>query len=160
MTPYLFLIVVEGLLSLIKDSTNEGKLQGFAATRNGPKVTNLFFADDCLIFCRANSRDCKELLSILRNYGQASGQEINVGKSSILYNKNTRDREKQITMKILGIHGSLAQEKYLGLPLLFGRSKKRELRSIKKKVWARIYSWRGRLLSQAGRAIKIQAVRQ
>ena len=55
---------------------------------------------------------------------------------------------------------SLNQEKYLGLPLLFGRSKGRELMSIKEKVWAKIHSWKGRLLFQAGRAIMIQAVGQ
>ena len=94
LSPYLFLIAVEGLLSLIKDSAKKGKLQGYAAARNGPKVTNLFFADDCLIFCRAQNSDCRELMSILRTYGKASGQEINVGKSSILYSKNTRERDK------------------------------------------------------------------
>ena len=51
LSPYLFFIAAEGFLSLIKDSAKEGKLQGFVATRNGPKVMNLFFADDCLIFC-------------------------------------------------------------------------------------------------------------
>ena len=63
-------------------------------------------------------------------------------------------------MQILGIQRSLDEEKYLGLPLLFGRSKGRELRSIKDRIWAKINSWKGRLLSQAGRAVMIQAVGQ
>ena len=159
-SPYLFLVAVEGLLNLIKNSVNEGKMKGFVAARNGPKVSNLFFADDCFIFCRAESNDCRELIAILRSYGRASGQEINVGKSSILYGKNIRDIARQSTMQILGIQRSLDQEKYLSLPFLSGRSKGKELRSIKERVWAKIQSWKERLLSQVGRAVMIQAVGQ
>ena len=37
-------------------------------------------------------------------------------------------------MNALNIHRPLDDDSYLGLPLLFGRSKARELRVIKKKV--------------------------
>ena len=107
MSSYLLLIAAKGLLSLIKSSVNEGRMKGFVAARNGPEVSNLFFADDCFIFCRAESNDCRELMAILRSYGRASGQEINVGKSSILYGKNIRDIARQSTMQILGIQRSL-----------------------------------------------------
>ena len=46
------------------------------------------------------------------------------------------------------------------LPLLFGRSKAKELRSIKERLWFRIHGRGGRLLSNAGRAVMIQAMGQ
>ena len=44
--------------------------------------------------------------------------------------KRTRKKAKDI----LGIYRKMEHDSYLGLPLLFGRSKARELRVIKKKV--------------------------
>ena len=62
-------------------------------------------------------------------------------------------------MEIFGIQRALDQDHYLGLPLLFGRSKAKELRSIKE-VCSKMQNWKGRLLSQAERAIMIQVVGQ
>ena len=90
-------------MSLIRKSTSDGVMQGFAVGKDSPRVSNLFFADDCLIFCLAKSGDCRELMDILKRYGRASGQEINASKSGILYSKNTREEDKNSTMEILGI---------------------------------------------------------
>ena len=54
----------------------------------------------------------------------------------------------------------MEHESYLGLPMLFGRSKAHELRYIREKLWSRNRGWNGRLLSQAGRATMIQAIGQ
>ena len=44
--------------------------------------------------------------------------------------------------------------------MLIGRSKCREFRTIKEKIWSLIKGWGGRLLSRYGKAIMIQAVAQ
>ena len=44
--------------------------------------------------------------------------------------------------------------------MLFGRSKAKELRNIKKRLWLRIQGWNVRLLSQAGMETMIQAIGQ
>ena len=54
----------------------------------------------------------------------------------------------------------MEQDFYLGLPILFGKSKAREFRTIEERLGARIRQWSGRLLSLAGRAIMIQAIVQ
>ena len=55
---------------------------------------------------------------------------------------------------------SMEQDFYLGLPILFGRGKAKEFRNIKERLGARIQQWSGRLLSQAGRVVMIQAISQ
>ena len=36
-----------------------------------------FFADDSLLFCKANIQECQNLIDILQLYEAASGQKIN-----------------------------------------------------------------------------------
>lgn len=66
MSPYLFLLCIEGLSTLIKKAVEEGKMGGIAVSRGGPKLSHLFFADDSLIFCKASMEECNELQKILQ----------------------------------------------------------------------------------------------
>lgn len=49
-------------------------------------------------------------------------------------------------------------EKYLGLPPLVGRGKKKAFKCIKEQVGKKIAGWKGNMLSNAGREILIKAV--
>ena len=131
-----------------------------STTKGGPKIAHIFFTDDSLFFHRAKENECKELLRILALYKRVSSQEVNVGKFGIWFSKKTSEEDRRSTREILGIQRSMEQDRYLGLPLLFGRYKAKEFRSIKERIRTKIYGWKGRLLSQAGRAVLIQAMGQ
>ena len=51
-------------------------------------------------------------------------------------------------------------EKYLGLPTLVGRAKKRSFIYLKERVWKKLQGWKEKLLSIAGREVLIKAVIQ
>ena len=51
-------------------------------------------------------------------------------------------------------------EKYLGLPLLVGKGKRKAFNRTKDQVGRKITSWKGKLLSNGGREILIKAVAQ
>ena len=51
-------------------------------------------------------------------------------------------------------------EKYLGLPPLIGKGKRKAFNGIKDQVGRHIAGWKGRLLSNAGREVLIKAVAQ
>ena len=51
LSPYLFLICVKGLSTLLKKTVDDSLLKGLAACQRGPKISYLFFAEDSLIFC-------------------------------------------------------------------------------------------------------------
>jgi hypothetical protein len=61
---------------------------------------------------------------------------------------------------ILSIGVEAKSERYLGLPISVGKSKKRTSDYIKKKIWNRIQGWQEKLLSKAGKEILIKAVAQ
>lgn len=63
-------------------------------------------------------------------------------------------------MGILGVSVALEDSKYLGLPSLVGRSKKKVFGFIKDKVWERIQGWKSKPISRAGKLVLIKNVAQ
>jgi hypothetical protein len=60
----------------------------------------LFFADDSILFCRANLREWRCIQDLLDTYKMALGQKINKEKSLIFFSKNTKQE----------VRGALLQE--------------------------------------------------
>lgn len=65
LSPYLFLLVIEGLHGLLKKAKAEGSIRGVPFCQSGPQISHLLFADDSLIFCRASISECQKIQSIL-----------------------------------------------------------------------------------------------
>jgi hypothetical protein len=155
LSPYLFILVAEGLTALIHQVVHRGDIHGVRICRGAPEVSHLLFADDCFLFCRANVAEVNQLLSILHTYEQASGQEINLSKSEVFISRNMSQAEQEDLAGILGVRHVLGTGIYLGLPSMIGRNKKAIFSYIKDRIWKKINSWRGRALSKAGKEIMI-----
>ena len=54
LSPFLFLLCMEGLHGLITKAIRAKEINGFSLCKRGPKLIHLFFADDSLLFCKAN----------------------------------------------------------------------------------------------------------
>ena len=160
LSPFLFLLCTEGLHGLIKDVARVGDLRGFSLCNRGPKLTHLFFADDSLLFCRANLDECSNILKLLGVYEQSSGQKINKEKTALFFSKSTPQATKDSIKGLLGVQEIMFYDKYLGLPSLVGRGKKASFNYIKERVWRKFQGWEGKLLSQARRKVLIKAVIQ
>lgn len=104
---------------------------------------------------RATASDAQELKRILEVYERASGQVINRDKSSIMFSPNTSHQVRNSMVSDLSIGFEARSERYLGLPVSVGKSKKRSFEYIKKKIWSRIQGWQEKLLSKAGTEGKI-----
>ena len=76
---------------MLCDATAQGDIYGFSICRNDPKLTHLFFADDCLIFCRSTLEECHKIQELLGYYEVASGQVINKEKTTFFFSKNTEE---------------------------------------------------------------------
>ncbi|KAL6202259.1 hypothetical protein ACLB2K_025971 [Fragaria x ananassa] len=75
-SPYLFLLCVKGLSALIADEVSKGVWHGLRVCEGAPTISNLFFADDSLLYARAFLQDCALVRQILKVYEEASGQQI------------------------------------------------------------------------------------
>lgn len=65
LSPYLFIIVADAFSRMIQNKVQEKKLHGAKASRNGPVISHLLFADDSLLFARANRQECSIVVDIL-----------------------------------------------------------------------------------------------
>lgn len=140
LSPYLFILVVEGFTALIKSFERRGLFHGILVAKNAPRISHLLFVDDSFISFRANQEEsqcCKETLKIYEN---ASGQVINFEKSSIFFSSNVKEQVRESVGDTLGVRRVGNSGNYLGLPSLIGRNKKEILEFIKGKIINRIQS--------------------
>ena len=93
LSPYLFLLCAEGFTALLAKVELEGRITGVSICRGAPRVTNLLFADDSLLFCQATPKEREVVAKILQTYERASSQSINRGKSSAFFGNNTTNTE-------------------------------------------------------------------
>ena len=137
-----------------------GEIQGFSLCRNGPKLTHLFLADDCLIFCRSTLDECNKIQELLDYYETTSGQVINKEKTTLCFSRKTDEVTSEAIKVALDVPTIRHYEKYLGLPSFIGRNRTACFTQIKERIWGRMQGWKEKLLSQAGREIMIKVVVQ
>ena len=110
------LLCAEGFSSLLHKAETDGRIKGVKICPRAPSISHLLFADDSLIFIRANKENALHLQGILHLYELCSGQIINKDKSTVLFSKNTSNQHKEEVMHELQITKETMNEKYLGLP--------------------------------------------
>lgn len=160
LSPYLFIICAEGLSALIRRYERSGRIQGCRIARGAPVVSHMFFADDSYLFCKANEEGARNILELLRCFQEASGQQVNLNKSSVFFSANTSVTTRLGVCSVLGMTEAGADSTYLGLPSILGRNKSVVSGYIKEKMRQKIQSWEGKYISKAGKELLIKTVAQ
>ncbi|XP_004301440.1 PREDICTED: putative ribonuclease H protein At1g65750-like [Fragaria vesca subsp. vesca] len=158
LSPYLFLIISEVLSVRLTRAVQDKSLLGIKLCRRGPTLSHMFFADDALFFLKATLGNVCRLMEIFKEYCKASGQLINGEKSSAYFSPNTPDQMSRLLGELMGFAEVEDPGKYLGLPTLWGRSKKEAVGYIVDRVQRKLVGWKQRSLSWAGKEILIKSV--
>ena len=95
-SPMVFVIVMEALGRMISATVNEGLLFGFSmGTENGGGIAipHLLFADDTLIFCKADSNHLRHLqyFDFSYSFEVVSGLKVNLAKLELVPVGNVDD---------------------------------------------------------------------
>lgn len=147
MSPYLFLLVAEGLCGLLLDVEQHCQLEGVQVCRDAPMVSHLFVADDSLIHMKANIQNATCLKNILEKYCMASGQLVSEPKCSIYFSPNTVVETRVDVCTCLNIMVESISDKYLGLPLLFGADRSDCFQYLVDRVFQHAHGWKERTLN-------------
>ncbi|KAA3477084.1 LINE-1 reverse transcriptase isogeny [Gossypium australe] len=145
LSPYLFLIYNEGLSSLMRSASREGTIKGARVCRRRSVITYLLFANDCIFFGDTTNKGAQNLKVFLCEYEICSGSNIS-------------ERRKEQIANILEVRTSRNPQKYLGLPNMVGRDKKRTFKILKDGVLSKINGWSTRHLSHGGNEVFIKSI--
>ncbi|KAL6176931.1 hypothetical protein ACLB2K_053563 [Fragaria x ananassa] len=160
LSPYLFLMVSEGLTGLLQKADREGMIHGVKAAVDAPIISHLLFVDDSLLFGRAEIHEAIRVKQCLLLYESAAGQKINFQKSAIAFGPGLDDQTKLEITQMLGVPMVDCHEKYLGLPTIAGRNKKGMFKRINERLDFHLQGWQSKLLSKAGKFVLVKAVAQ
>ena len=75
LSPYLFILCVEGLSTLLRRAEKDERLKGLPIARGGTRINHFFFVDDTLLFYRSSIVEWTRIHEILEIY------ETTLGKS-------------------------------------------------------------------------------
>ena len=70
---FFFFFCAKVLNAILNKATEDGDIRGFSICRRGPRIIHIFFANDSLLFCRANLAECEKLQQLLEWYEGALG---------------------------------------------------------------------------------------
>lgn len=115
LSPFLLIILTEALISQLRGAKEDGRISGLKIARACPSISHLLFANDIIFFCRTDVQQCAELIKIIDIYGKVSGQQLNQGKSSIMFGSKVPQEMKDALKQTLGIHKKGGMGMYLGL---------------------------------------------
>ncbi|XP_060969470.1 uncharacterized protein LOC133036757 [Cannabis sativa] len=160
LSPYLFLLVSEGLSAAIRVNASHSNFNGISICRAAPSISHLLFADDSLLFTTTSHNNCRSIKDILTLYHKSTGQSVNLSKSSILFSPNTSSSDKDFFLTTLQLENKPFVSKYLGVPQCFGRSKRSSFHYITQKASAKLQLWNNKFFSKAGKETLIKAVIQ
>lgn len=155
-----YVLCAEGLSALLFKVDNDRRITSLPVTRGGMRINHRFFADDSLLFCKANVVEWVQIQELLQIYEKASGQKLNLEKTSIFFSQNTKQEAKDHLLSIAGLSTTCSYEKYFGLPPLVGRSRVSSFTGIQRKIWERINGWKAKFLSKARKEVLLKAVIQ
>ena len=158
MSSYLFVMCIEQLSRMFKQLVRQGRWKPIPISSNGPMISHLMFADDMVLFAEASVEQLDLILSCLDDFAKASGQKVNLAKSSLYLSPFVDSDLASLLSSRSGIPLTADLGKYLGVPSIHGRISVSTYSSILDKMRGRLDGWKARALSKAGRLTLVQSV--
>ena len=85
LSPFLFVLMMEGLGNAIKYAKGEGKIQGLKLTLNGDSLTHQQFVDDTMLHGTPTIKEALAFKQILKDFSLVVGTEVRLTKSKIFF---------------------------------------------------------------------------
>ena len=156
LSPYIFILCMEFLSSLINKKCDDGVWGRVKASRNGPGFSHIFFADDLLFFAKATQENCEAISKVLEEFCLVMGLKINCEKSKVFFSPVVSVEDRAELTHRLGICETNNLGNYLGFPLRHKSKNRNEFHFVIDKVQAKLAGWKTNCLSP-GRLVLLKA---
>lgn len=158
LSPLLFVLVMEGLSSLIHREKEAGDIHGIRL-HDFLQLAHLLFVDDVIIFLDGSCQECSQFDKILHIFCRATGMAPNHNKSTIIQTKCLAHEHEHAIQKFPYVCNHIGEGlKYLGFHLKPNDYQIKDWNWLIAKVECRINIWHHRWLSRAGRLVLIKSV--
>ena len=117
LSPYLFILCMEVLGAPITEKCDAKLWDAFKALQGGLAFSHLFFADDLILFAKADVKNCLAMRDVLDLFCSLSGQKVSSTKSRVFFSPNVSIVTKADLCEILEFRSTLTLGKYLGFPI-------------------------------------------
>ncbi|KAL9664080.1 hypothetical protein QQ045_019477 [Rhodiola kirilowii] len=156
LSPFLFLLAAEGFSRILNRASEAGFFEGVEWMKGGERLSHLQFADDTILFCKAELGEVQRLKRILKIFEGCSGLKINYSKS-MCFGLGLKEEETQSFAKQLNCPVGRLPMNYLGIKVGGNPANKETWEPIVQRFNLKLASWRSANLSMAGRVILIKS---
>ncbi|KAJ9550277.1 hypothetical protein OSB04_014322 [Centaurea solstitialis] len=150
LSPYLFILAMEGLIAALKEAKEIGLLAGVKLPNNGPVISSLHYADDAIFLGKWNDGNLRNLMKILK-------AENELGKST-LNGIGVPGVEITRLATTVGCKEGKIPFQYLGIPIGASMSKTESWQPLLERFSKKLSSWKAKTLSVGGRFTLCKAV--
>ena len=157
LSPYIFILCMKFLSQLIQEKCEAKVWCLIKASRNGPSFSHLFFADDLVLFAKANADNCNAIREVLDTFCKCFGQTVSDSKYRVYFSPNIGHDDREAFSNIVGFHQTECLGKYLGFPIKHQGNNNQDFGLVLDRVKSKLAGWKANLLSMAGRVVLIQA---
>ena len=131
---YLFILCMEVLGFLIVDQCSSHLWDPIKSSQSGPSFSHLFFADDLVLFAKADLKNCQSIHDTLDTFCELSGQKVNMTKSKVFFSPNVGQENRDSFCDTLGFRSTPNLRKYLGFPIQHKGSSSRDFDFVLERV--------------------------
>ncbi|XP_062103358.1 uncharacterized protein LOC133814412 [Humulus lupulus] len=155
-SPLLFVLIMEYLTWLLQLGAQQKEFR-YHPMRKSLKIINLCFADDLVIFCKANSGSSQVVKQVFEEICNSTSLKANISKSHVFFGGVSTAVKDQL-LQILQLEEGTFPLKYLGILMRPTKWKMTDCGEILNKIKLRLHTWASRHLSYAGRTQLITSV--
>ena len=103
---------MEVLGTFISDKCNAKLWNPIKVSQGGPTFSHLLFADDLVLFAKADRKNCVAIREVLDSFCSISGQKVNQEKSRVLFSPNVPSDARSDMCETLGFRSTPSLGKY------------------------------------------------
>lgn len=103
---------------LIEEKCNAKSWKPVKVSRSGLAFSNLFFADDLVLFAKPDHENCVVVREVLDLFCSRSAQTVSGSKSRVYFSLNVDRGCREELCNILGFQSTPNLGKYRGIPIM------------------------------------------